>query len=29
LIISQGIAENLLILTCDRLFNNYPIEKIW
>jgi PIN domain nuclease of toxin-antitoxin system len=29
LIIAQGIAENLLILTCDRLFNNYPIEKIW
>lgn len=29
LIIAQGIAENLLILTCDRFFNNYPIEKIW
>jgi PIN domain nuclease of toxin-antitoxin system len=29
LIISQGIAENIPILTCDRLFNDYPIEKIW
>jgi PIN domain nuclease of toxin-antitoxin system len=29
LIISQGIAENLPILTCDRLFNDYPIDKLW
>ncbi|MGD2087624.1 MAG: type II toxin-antitoxin system VapC family toxin [Candidatus Aminicenantes bacterium] len=29
LIISQGIAENLPILTCDRLFNDYPIETLW
>lgn len=29
MIISQGIAENLPILTCDRLFTDYPIEKIW
>jgi PIN domain nuclease of toxin-antitoxin system len=29
LIISQGIAENLPILTCDRLFKDYSIEKIW
>ena len=29
LIISQGISENLPVLTCDRLFNEYPIEKLW
>jgi len=29
LIISQGIAENLPILTSDRLFSAYAIEKIW
>ncbi len=29
LIISQGIAENLPILTSDRLFNDYPIDKLW
>jgi PIN domain nuclease of toxin-antitoxin system len=29
LIISQGIAENLPILTYDRLFSNYPIKKLW
>lgn len=29
LIISQGIAENLPILTCDRLFSDYSIEKLW
>ena len=29
MIISQGIAENLPVLTCDRLFADYPVEKIW
>ena len=29
LIISQGISENLPILTCDRLFKDYPIEILW
>ena len=29
LIISQGITENLPILTCDRVFNNYPVEILW
>ena len=29
LIISQGIAENLPILTCDRFFNDYPVEISW
>jgi PIN domain nuclease of toxin-antitoxin system len=29
LIISQSIVENLPVLTCDRIFNAYPIEKLW
>lgn len=29
IIISQGIAENLPILTCDRMFQDYPIERVW
>jgi PIN domain nuclease of toxin-antitoxin system len=29
LIISQSIAENLPILTCDRHFSDYPVEILW
>jgi len=29
IIIAQAIAEKLPILSCDRVFDNYPIQRLW
>lgn len=29
LIIAQAIAENMTILTADRIFEKYPVEIVW
>jgi PIN domain nuclease of toxin-antitoxin system len=29
LIISQGVVENLSVLSDDQIFDSYPIQRIW
>jgi PIN domain nuclease of toxin-antitoxin system len=29
LIIAQAVAENMVILTSDRIFRKYPVELLW